>query len=208
MAAEVLAQGGVGVDLYDAKPSVGRKFLVAGKGGLNLTHAEPYDQFLARYGPRRDKIKPLLDAFGPEQLRQWARDLGFDTFVGTSGRVFPVDMQAAPLLRAWLHRLRQQGVCFHMRHRWAGWDEDGALRFETPEGDTSVEADAVILALGGGSWAKLGSDGAWVSLADPTWRADCAAEAGQLRLRRGLERPLSHTLPWSAHQAGDAHLFG
>ena len=143
---------------------MGRKFLVAGKGGLNLTHAEPLDQFTSRYGSRRDKIEPLLNAFGPEQLRQWARELGFDTFVGTSGRVFPVDMQAAPLLRAWLHRLRQQGVRFHMRHRWAGWDADGNLRFETPQGSAGVAADAVILALGGGSWAKLGSDGAWVPL--------------------------------------------
>ncbi len=164
MAAEVLAEGGVRVTLYDAKPSVGRKFLIAGKGGLNLTHAEPHPDFLNRYGERTEQIEPLLDVFGPDDLRQWARDLGFDTFVGTSGRVFPADMKAAPLLRAWLQRLRRQGVCFRMRHRWVGWDENGALRFETPEGSVSVIADAVILALGGGSWAKLGSDGAWIPL--------------------------------------------
>ena len=164
MAAEVLADGGVYVDLYDAKPSVGRKFLIAGKGGLNLTHAEPRPDFLSRYGERTEQIEPLLDVFGREELRQWARDLGFDTFVGTSGRVFPTDMKAAPLLRAWLQRLRHQGVCFHMRHWWVGWDENGALRFETPEGSVSVTADAVILALGGGSWAKQGSDGAWAPI--------------------------------------------
>lgn len=164
MAAEVLAEDGTRVALYDAKPSVGRKFLVAGKGGLNLTHAEPRSEFLSRYGERAEHIAPLLDVFGPEELRQWARDLGSDTFVGTSGRVFPTDMKAAPLLRAWLQRLRRQGVTFNMRHRWTGWDEHGALRFETPGDRVTVNADAVLLALGGGSWAKLGSDGAWVPI--------------------------------------------
>jgi uncharacterized flavoprotein (TIGR03862 family) len=164
MAAEVLAEGGVRVDLYDAKPSAGRKFLIAGKGGLNLTHAEPRPDFLTRYGERSDEIERLLDFFGPEELRQWALNLGFDTFIGTSGRVFPSDMKAAPLLRAWLQRLRRQGVCFHVRHRWVGWGKNGALRFETPGGNVSTNADAVVLALGGGSWAKLGSDGAWVPI--------------------------------------------
>jgi len=162
MAAEVLSRGGVGVDLYDAMPSVGRKFLMAGKGGLNLTHAEPPEGFLARYGARREQIAPLLAGFDAQALRDWARGLGVETFVGSSGRVFPVDMKAAPLLRAWLHRLRAAGVRFHMRHRWLGWNGDGALRFATPDGDAAVRADAVVLALGGGSWAKLGSDGAWL----------------------------------------------
>jgi uncharacterized flavoprotein (TIGR03862 family) len=164
MAAEVLAQGGVQVDLYDAMPSVGRKFLLAGKGGMNLTHAEPAAAFRSRYGARRADLEPLLDAFGPEQLRAWAHGLGIDTFVGSSQRVFPTDMKAAPLLRAWLHRLRTDGVRFHMRSRWLGWDEQGALRIATPDGERNVRADAVVLALGGGSWARLGSDGAWVPL--------------------------------------------
>ena len=164
MAAEVLAQGGMQVDVYDAMPSVGRKFLMAGKGGMNITHAEPFDVFLSRYGARRADIEPLLRAFPPEALREWIHGLGIDTFVGTSGRVFPTDMKAAPLLRAWLHRLRENGVHFHARHRWCGWDEQGALRFTTPDGERSEHAAAVVLALGGGSWPQLGSDGAWVPL--------------------------------------------
>jgi uncharacterized flavoprotein (TIGR03862 family) len=164
MAAEVLSQGGVQVDLYDTMPSVGRKFLLAGKGGMNITHSEPLDQFLSRYGTRRAQIAPLLDAFGPQALCDWVHGLGINTFVGSSGRVFPTDMKAAPLLRAWLHRLRETGVRFHMRHRWYGWDGNGSLRFESPTGEQLINADAVLLALGGGSWARLGSDGAWVPL--------------------------------------------
>ncbi|MDO9601613.1 MAG: TIGR03862 family flavoprotein [Rhodocyclaceae bacterium] len=166
MAAEVLAQAGVRVEVYDAMPSVGRKFLMAGKSGLNLTHAEAFATFVSRYGEKRDWVKPWLADFGPETLRNWARDLGVDTFVGSSGRVFPSDMKAAPLLRAWLHRLRATGVHFHMRHRWLGWDEQGDLHFATPTGAIKVGAGgtATILALGGGSWARLGSDGAWLPL--------------------------------------------
>ncbi len=164
MAAEVLTQGGARVDLFDAMPSVGRKLLMAGRGGLNLTHAEPAEAFLARYGARRAQIEPLLKAFGPEALRGWVHGLGIDTFVGTSGRVFPTGMKAAPLLRAWLRRLRESGVRFHVRHRWCGWTERGTLRFATPQGEQSIHADAVVLALGGGSWARLGSTGAWVPL--------------------------------------------
>lgn len=164
MAAEVLSQNGAKVDLYEAKPSPGRKFLVAGKGGLNLTHSEPLDQFINRYGERRARLEPLLRAFGPDELRHWARELGFETFVGTSGRVFPIDMKAAPLLRAWLERLRSSGVSFHLRHQWCGWGRDGSLRFETPEGEKFLQSRAMILALGGASWPKLGSTGEWVSL--------------------------------------------
>jgi len=164
MAAEILIQNGVRVDLYDAMPSVGRKFLLAGKGGLNLTHSETSELFLSRYGARRAQIEPWLEAFGPEALRLWVHGLGVETFVGTSGRVFPTEMKAAPLLRAWLHRLRAAGVRFHMRHGWRGWNEEGALRFATPEGERLVHSDAVVLALGGGSWARLGSNGAWVPL--------------------------------------------
>ena len=165
MAAEVLIQGGARVDLYDAMPSVGRKFLMAGKGGMNITHSEPAESFLSRYGARSKQIKPLLEAFGPEALRDWTHGLGITTFIGTSGRVFPAEMKAAPLLRAWLHRLRKAGVKFHMRHRWRGWDkENGALQFNTELGEHTVQADAVVMALGGGSWARLGSDGAWMRL--------------------------------------------
>jgi uncharacterized flavoprotein (TIGR03862 family) len=164
MAAEVLIQGGVRVDLYDSMPSVGRKFLVAGKGGLNLTHSESREQFLSRYGTRRAQLEPLLDKFGPEDLRRWVHELGTTTFVGTSGRVFPVGMKTAPILRAWLMRLRKAGVTFHLRHKWFGWSNNGALHFETPDGEASVSPNAVVLALGGGSWARLGSSGAWVPL--------------------------------------------
>ncbi len=171
MAAEQLAAaGGVGVDLYDTMPSVGRKFLLAGKGGLNLTHAEPFDRFITRYAARRPQIEPLLRRFDADALRAWAATLGVSTFVGSSQRVFPADMKAAPLLRAWLHRLRAQGVQLHMRHRWLGWDDDdhghdhGALRFATPTGPVAVRPAATVLALGGGSWPRLGSDGAWQTL--------------------------------------------
>ena len=162
MAAEVLAQRGVNVDVYDAMPSVGRKFLMAGRGGMNITHAEPLEDLLARYGSRRAQIEPMVRAFPPQELRAWMHELGIDSFVGSSGRVFPTGMKAAPLMRAWLHRLRGQGVHFHVRHRWCGWDDDGALRFTTPQGETKVRADGVVLALGGGSWPQLGSDGAWL----------------------------------------------
>lgn len=164
MAAEVLAQEGARVDVYDAMPSAGRKFLMAGKGGMNITHAEPFDVFLTRYGARRDRIEPLLRDFPPEAVREWIHGLGIATFIGTSNRVFPTDMKAAPLLRTWLHRLRESSVHFHARHRWQGWDEQGRLRFRAPNGEHLMETDAVVLALGGGSWPQLGSDGAWVSL--------------------------------------------
>ena len=162
----MLASAGpaVSVRLYDAMPSVGRKFLLAGKGGLNLTHSEPPEVLMRRYGEHGAPLLPLIAAFGPAELRAWAEALGIETFVGSSGLVFPKDMKAAPLLRAWLHRLRQAGVQFSMRHRWLGWSQDGALTFSTPAGEVRVEADAVVLALGGGSWKRLGSDGAWVPL--------------------------------------------
>ncbi|CAN5688896.1 TIGR03862 family flavoprotein [soil metagenome] len=187
MACEALAAQGLQVDLYDAMPSVGRKFLLAGIGGLNLTHSEPMPGFMSRYGAREVSVTPWLQAMGPDQLREWAQGLGIETFVGTSGRVFPTDMKAAPLLRAWLHRLRVAGVRFHMRHRWLGWDgggeEDGALvttghalRFDTPSGELKVQAATVVLALGGGSWPRLGSDGAWVE-----WLQQQGAEVAPLR---------------------------
>ncbi len=164
MAAEAASAAGARVEIYDSMASAGRKFLLAGKGGLNITHSESLEKFLARYGARRAHIAPLLESFGPEAVRAWARGLGIDTFVGSSGRVFPIDLKAAPLLRKWLRRLRFAGVRFHMRHRWSGWDEQGTLRFATPQGDRFVRAEAAVLALGGGSWPKLGSDAAWVPL--------------------------------------------
>ncbi|MBU1191526.1 MAG: TIGR03862 family flavoprotein [Gammaproteobacteria bacterium] len=185
MAAEVLSQAGVPVDIYDAMPSVGRKFLLAGKGGLNITHAEPFTDFVARYGSRRSRIEPLLERFGPAELRDWVHALGIETFVGSSGRVFPREMKAAPLLRAWLHRLRTAGVRLHVRHRWLGWDSEGALRFATPHGEIQVQPAATLLALGGGSWARLGSDAAWVALLEakgveiaPLQPANCGFDVG------------------------------
>jgi uncharacterized flavoprotein (TIGR03862 family) len=163
MAAETLSAGGVQVDLYDAMASSGRKFLLAGKGGMNITHSEEFDAFAGRYGKRRREVGRWLDGFTPQQVREWIHGLGVDTFVGSSGRVFPTDMKAAPLLRAWLHRLRERGVRFHMRHRWLGW-RDGRLVFATPDGETLASSDATVLALGGASWARLGSDGAWAPL--------------------------------------------
>jgi uncharacterized flavoprotein (TIGR03862 family) len=164
MAAEAACASGAQVDLYDAMASVGRKFLLAGKGGLNLTHSEPSEKFLSRYGTRRAQIAPPLASFGSDALRAWARGLGIDTFVGSSRRVFPTDLKAAPLLRAWLRRLRKAGVLFHVKHRWIGWDEKGSLSVASPQGIHSIQADAVVLALGGGSWPKLGSDAMWVPL--------------------------------------------
>ena len=161
MAAETARAAGLEVDVYEAKGSVGRKFLLAGVGGMNLTHGEPRPAFDRRYGQRATAIGRWLDDFDADALRAWARGLGVDTFVGSSGRVFPADLKAAPLLRAWVHRLRESGVRFHVHHRWLGWTDDGALRFDTPGGAQSVRPDATVLALGGGSWPQLGSDGAW-----------------------------------------------
>src|SRR5690349_1991675 len=185
MAAESAVASGASVDVYDAMASVGRKFLLAGKGGLNLTHAETPAAFLSRYGSRADRLAPLLATFGPGELRKWAQALGVGTFEGSSGRVFPSDMKAAPLLRAWLARLRAAGVKFHVRHRWNGWADDGALRFITPRGERSARADAVVLALGGGSWPQLGSDAAWVPMLEgrgvavaPLQPANCGFDVG------------------------------
>ena len=216
MAAQRLAQAGVSVHLFDAMPSVGRKFLLAGKGGLNLTHSEPADAFAGRFGARRAQIEPLLAGFGAEQVKAWAAALGVETFVGTSGRVFPVGMKAAPLLRAWLVQLRGLGVQFHTRHRWLGWDGEGALRFATPGGEQSVRARALVLALGGASWPQLGSDGAWapwlqergVAVA-PLQAANCGFDvlnvaAGTAETRRDFLRELVglETAPargWTPH---------
>ena len=188
MAAEVLSRSGAQVDIYDAMPSLGRKFLMAGKGGMNITHSEESGAFRARYGARQERIAPLLDNFGPEALREWMDGLGIESFVGSSGRVFPTGMKAAPLLRAWLHRLRQADVRFHVRQRWCDLESsaDGrwSLRFSTTAGEQTVIVDAVLLALGGASWAKLGSDGRWVPLLEragvavaPLRPANCGFDA-------------------------------
>jgi uncharacterized flavoprotein (TIGR03862 family) len=162
MAAEVLARGGANVTVYDAMPSAGRKFLMAGRGGLNLTHSEPLPAFLARYREAMPHLKAAIEAFPPSGLRDWSDALGQETFVGSSGRVFPKVFKASPLLRAWLRRLDSMGVQLALRHRWTGWDEQGRLRFQTPDGPHVVEVSATVLALGGASWPRLGSDGAWV----------------------------------------------
>ncbi|MGY4625059.1 NAD(P)/FAD-dependent oxidoreductase [Bradyrhizobium sp. USDA 4486] len=162
MAAEVLAQGGARVTVYDAMPSAGRKFLMAGRGGLNLTHSERLQDFLARYGEAMPHLRAAIQAFPPEALRAWSEALGEPTFVGSSGRVFPKAFKASPLLRAWLRRLGVAGVRFAFRHRWTGWDAEGRLLFQTPSGNSAVAASATVLALGGASWPRLGSDGGWV----------------------------------------------
>ncbi|WP_159015684.1 TIGR03862 family flavoprotein [Cognatiluteimonas profundi] len=192
MAAETARAAGAHVDVFEAKGSVGRKFLIAGKGGLNLTHSDGRDAFDARYGKRRDAVSAWLDAFDPRALRDWARALGVDTYVGSSGRVFPLDRKAAPLLRGWVRRLRESGVQFHVHHRWIGWDDDGLLRFDTPDGALAIAADAVILALGGGSWPQLGSDGAWEAIL----RARGVDVAELQPANCGFD------IEWSAHFAG------
>ncbi len=205
MAAELLSAAGVSVTLFEAKRAVGLKFLLAGRGGLNLTHSESQDAFLGRYGSARTALEPMLRAFGADELRAWAEGLGVETFVGSSGRVFPTGMQATPLLRAWLARLREQGVAFAMRHRWIGFGPPAGglhtLGFDTPDGQRTAECRAVLLALGGGSWARLGSDGAWVPLlrkegvdTSPLRPSNCGFDVGH--------QPAPHTelVPgWSDH---------
>jgi len=192
MAAEVARAAGIEVDLFEAKGSVGRKFLIAGKGGLNLTHGEPRPGFDTRYGARAAAVADWLDDFDADALREWARGFGIDTYVGTSGRVFPMDRKAAPLLRGWVRRLRDDGVHFHVHHRWLGWDEDGALHFATPEGERRVRADAVVLALGGGSWPELGSDGAWQA-----WLVERGVDVAPLQPSN-----CGFDIGWSEHFAG------
>jgi uncharacterized flavoprotein (TIGR03862 family) len=164
MAAEMLVQGGARVTIYDAMPSGGRKFLMAGRGGLNLTHSEPLPAFLGRYREAALHLKAAIEAFPPERLRTWSDELGQPTFIGSSGRVFPQAFKASPLLRAWLRRLDAAGVQFAMRHRWIGWDDESRSRFQTPDGERAVDAQVTVLALGGASWPRLGSDGTWTDM--------------------------------------------
>lgn len=191
MAAEVLAVAGLSVQVFDAMPSAGRKLLLAGIGGLNITHAEPFERFVTRYGTAQAHLQPCLTAFGPDALRAWVQALGIDIFVGSSQRVFPVGMKAAPLLRAWLRRLRAGGVRLYPRHRWLGWDAHGALRFAAPQGECTVAARACVLALGGASWPQLGSDAAWVP-----WLQQQGVKLAPLQAANcGWE------VPWSAYLA-------
>lgn len=185
MAAEQLAKAGLSVRVFEAKASAARKFLMAGKGGLNLTHSEEFSSFVTRYGCRCADLTPWLEKWGARELQAWVKELGFDTFVGSSGRVFPADMKAAPLLRAWLMRMKSLGVQFHMRHRWIGWAEDGKPVLQTGDARVKIGCKALVLATGGGSWARLGSDGAWVSLLQdkgvdivPLQAANCGFDVG------------------------------
>ncbi|WP_355583393.1 TIGR03862 family flavoprotein [Xanthomonas cannabis] len=189
MAAEVACAAGIAVDLYEAKGSVGRKFLIAGKGGLNLTHSDPMPLFAQRYRERTPMVAAWLQEFDSDALRAWARELGVETYVGSSGRVFPIDRKAAPLLRGWVRRLKDQGVTFHVQHRWLGWNADGALRFSTPAGAIDLQADATVLALGGGSWPQLGSDGAW----------QAALQQHGIAVRPLVPANCGFDLDWSAH---------
>lgn len=213
MAAETARAAGLSVDLYEAKGSVGRKFLIAGKGGLNLTHAEPRPGFDARYRERAAEVGRWLDEFDAGAVRAWAAGLGVQTFVGSSGRVFPTDLKAAPLLRGWVRRLKDQGVRFHVQHRWTGWDQDGALRVETPDGPRRVSADATVLALGGASWPQLGSDGAWqpwlaargVAVA-PLKPANCGFDIGfSAHMARHAGAPLKPVVAHWRDASGQAH---
>ncbi|MBM4220720.1 MAG: TIGR03862 family flavoprotein, partial [Gammaproteobacteria bacterium] len=187
-AAEAL-MADVEVQVFDAMSAPGRKLLLAGKSGLNLTHAEDFECFLGRFGAARAVLEPALRDFPPAAIRQWAADLGVDTFVGSSGRIFPAAMKASPLLRAWLARLDAGGVSLHLRHRWRGWNGQGALVFDTPDGVREFGADATVLALGGASWPRLGSDGAWTAL---------LADRG---VRINALRPANcgFDVPWSVH---------
>ena len=162
MAAETLARAGIAVTVYERMPSVARKFLLAGRGGLNLTHSEALPQFLTRYGEAAPALRQAIEAFSPERLRDWSEELGEPTFVGSSGRVFPKSFKTSPLLRAWLGRLNEIGMRFALRHCWSGWDDAGRLRFMRGDEEVSAEADVTVLALGGASWPRLGSDGSWV----------------------------------------------
>jgi uncharacterized flavoprotein (TIGR03862 family) len=205
MAAEAARAAGVEVHLFEAKGSVGRKFLIAGKGGLNLTHSEPRPAFDARYRERAPAVGAWLDAFDADALRAWARGLGVETYVGTSGRVFPMDRKAAPLLRGWVRRLKEAGVHVHVHHRWLGWHADGSLRFARPDGDIGFASDAVVLALGGGSWPQLGSDGAWVETLSargidiaPLAPANCGFDVGWSAFlsERHAGAPLKPVVAW------------
>jgi uncharacterized flavoprotein (TIGR03862 family) len=210
MAADVLSVAGMNVDVYEAKPSVGRKFLMAGKGGLNITHSEPMDDFIHRYD-KADWLRPIIHAFDPDAIRKWMASLEVDSFVGTSGRVFPTEMKAAPLLRRWLSSLKKRGVRVHCRHYWEGFSNEGDLCFISDEGEKTVASDATILALGGGSWTSLGSDGVWTAiLADkgvkiaPLLPSNCGFKATWSHYMQAyLGTPLKNISGWAENDVGE-----
>lgn len=217
MAADFLRYYALDVTVFEAKPSVGRKFLLAGKGGMNITHAEDSEPFLSRYGAERAYLEPIIRQFDAQAVRAWIQSLGFDSFVGSSGRVFPTDMKAAPLLRAWLHRLRESGIKIQVRHHWLGWSDSGQLLFDTPNGQLTVTADAVILACGGASWPQLGSDGAWLAVLqqqgidvlplqaancgfDSNWSAEFSQQFAGSPIKSGVVSFSNHAGQWLSKQ--------
>ncbi|WP_295053253.1 TIGR03862 family flavoprotein [Sulfuricurvum sp.] len=210
MAADVLSASGMSVDVYESKPSVGRKFLMAGKGGLNITHNEPLSDFIGRYD-KPDWLEPMIRTFDPSMIRVWMKSLGVDSFVGSSGLIFPTEMKAAPLLRRWLSSLKKRGVRVHCRHYWKGFGDQGSLRFDSTEGEVIVTADATILALGGGSWPSLGSDGAWVSILgakgvplNPLLPSNCGFKATWSDfMQTHLGSPLKNISGWVNNDAGE-----
>jgi uncharacterized flavoprotein (TIGR03862 family) len=213
MAAEALVQGGADVTIYDAMPSAGRKFLMAGRGGLNLTHSEALPEFLVRYGTAKSHLAPAIEEFPPNALRAWSAQLGQPTLVGSSGRIFPQAFKASPLLRAWLRRLDVMGVRLMLRHRWSGWNDDRHLLFQTPDGQRAVEAHATVLALGGASWPRLGSDGGWVEtlvargvLVTPLLPSNCAFGVQWTPVFK--ERHAGHPLKGVALRFGDSTVRG
>jgi hypothetical protein len=213
MAADVLSASGMCVDVYEAKPSVGRKFLMAGKGGLNITHNEPIDNFLTRYD-QRDWLEPIIRDFDANAIRAWMKDLGVDSFVGTSGRIFPHEMKAAPLLRKWLSVLKKRGVSVHCKCKWEGFDHERNLRFETVDGEKIVKSDATILALGGASWPNLGSDGAWVSILmaqgvriSPLLPSNCGFKViWSPFMQSYFGKPLKNISSWVEDDTGEVHV--
>ncbi|MDP1785061.1 MAG: TIGR03862 family flavoprotein, partial [Sulfuricurvum sp.] len=212
MAADVLSAHGIRVDVFEAKASVGRKFLIAGKGGLNITHSEPLSDFITRYD-KRDWLKPMLDEFDAQKIVAWMESLGVSSFIGTSGRVFPTEMKAAPLLRRWLSQLKKRGVRVHCNHYWKGFTADRSLRFTTVHGEKIITADATILALGGASWPSLGSDGAWVNILtsqgvaiSPLLPSNCGFKATWSRyMDSHFGRPLKNVLGWVRDNSGKTH---
>lgn len=213
MAADVLSAHGISVDIYEAKPSVGRKFLMAGKGGLNITHSEPLGDFLLRYD-RSDWLEPMIHGFDSNAIRAWMESLGVASFVGTSGRVFPTEMKAAPLLRRWLSSLKKRGVQVHCQHYWQGFTDEGSLRFATVNGEKTVTSDVTILALGGGSWSSLGSDGAWVPILankgvaiSPLLPSNCGFKAmWSSFMQVHFGKPLKNVLGWVESDTGEAQI--
>lgn len=203
MAADVLSASGMNVDIFEAKPSVGRKFLMAGKGGLNITHSEPISDFIRRYD-QSDWLAPMVNEFDAKRIVAWMESLGVASFIGTSGRIFPTEMKAAPLLRRWLSSLKKRGVRVHCQHYWQGFTNDGSLRFMSPDGEKTVASDATILALGGASWPSLGSNGAWVSILankgviiNPLLPSNCGFKAmWSPYMQAYLGKPLKNILGW------------